>query len=95
MIKRLFLATAIGVAEDFYKKAIEHDWQIVSTEEFNAIKDHENLDVRTQLTAITKKGVRVVLLSCSAVYTPIIMRQAKELSMIKDWAWIVGVCFVQ
>ena len=83
----------MGVAEDFYKKAIENDWQMVTTEEFNAIKDHQNLDVRTQLTVIKKKGVRVVLLSCSPVYTPVIMRQAKELSMIKDWAWILGVCY--
>lgn len=61
-------------------------------EEFNAIHDYKNLDVRSQLTKIKKRGVHIVLLSCSAYYTPVIMKQATELLMIKKWAWIITVC---
>ena len=33
-----------------------------------------------------------MLLSCTGVYTPTIMKQAKDLVMVNDWAWIVAVC---
>ena len=90
----MFFLTARGFVADFYQKALENKWQIIVTEEFNAIHDHQNLDVRTQLTSIKTNGIRVVLLSCDGSYTPTIMRQAKELKMVEDWAWIVAVCLV-
>ena len=66
-------------------------WSVVTTEKFDAIPDATKLDVREQLTHIKEKGVRVVLLSCTAGYVSKIMKQAKELEMIQGWAWIVMV----
>ena len=93
-MENLFIFLARGVTADFYKKAIENEWLIVNREEFNAISDHQNLDVRTQLTAIKKTGVRIVFLSCAAVYIQPIMKQAEALIMVKDWAWVVTVSLI-
>ena len=82
---------ARGVVSDFYKKAIENEWVIVSREEFNAITDHQNVDVRAQLTSIKRKGVRIILLSCAPVYMQHIMKQAGALNMVKNWAWFITV----
>ena len=74
--------------------ASEKKWTVVTTQKFEAIRNVSNLNVRSQLNSIQKYGVRIVLLIVVSTYTPIIMKQAKELDMINGWAWIaVVICF--
>lgn len=64
-------------------------WKIMANEHFDPVSDFNTLDVSPQLEAIRKTRTRIIVLNTMARYTVVILTQASQKRMLKDWVWIV------
>ena len=69
--------------------ANQKGWKISANEHFDPISDYASLDVSPQLEAIRKTHTRIVVLNTMARYTVVVLTQAFNIGMLKDWIWIV------
>ncbi|KAJ7372454.1 hypothetical protein OS493_018961 [Desmophyllum pertusum] len=69
--------------------ANQKGWKITANEHFDPVSDFSTLNVNPQLVAIRKTHTRIVVLNTLARYTVVILTQAAQLGMLKDWVWIV------
>ena len=88
---QIFNILARAASSQFSSIASEKNWPIITLQEFHAISNIPALNVRSQLNALKQNAIGVVVLFALSSYVPILMKQAKELDMIKGLSWIVGV----
>ena len=74
---------------EFKERAIEKKWEILGIEHFPVTPGSAKLNASKELLNLREKGARVILLSCSAIYVPQVLKQAEKLDMIKEWVWIL------
>lgn len=74
---------------DFKERAVGEGWEILSNEHFSVNADNELVNVSKNLQNLREQGARVIVLSCSAVYVPQVLAEAKKLEMFKDSVWIL------
>lgn len=72
------------------KDIVNHKgWKLTANEHFDPVSDFSTLDVSPQLKAIRKTRTRIVVLNTMARYTVVILTQASQMGMLKEWVWIV------
>jgi len=69
--------------------ANQKGWKITANEHFDPVSDFSTLNVNSQLENIQKTRTRIVVLNTLARYTVVILTQALQVGMVKDWVWIV------
>ena len=69
--------------------ANQKGWKITANEHFDPVSDFSTLNVNSQLENIQKTRTRIVVLNTLARYTVVILTQALQMGMVKDWVWIV------
>lgn len=71
--------------------ANQKGWKITANEHFDPVSDFSTLNVSPQLEAIRKTRTRIIILNTMARYTRtvVILTQALQMGMLKDWVWIV------
>ena len=69
--------------------ANQKGWKLTANEHFDPVRDFSTVNVISQLEAIRKTRTRIVVLNTIARYTVVILTQALQLGMLKDWVWIV------
>ena len=73
-----------------FKDIASHNrWDLVAVESFQGYQNISKINTTTQLLHIRGRGARIVLLHCIAPYINVILQQAQNLGMLKDWVWIV------
>lgn len=75
----------LALKDEAYKRG----WIVVAHEHFEPVSDPNSLDVRKQLKWIRQTGTRIVVLNCYLRYSRQILKQAGDLGMTTDWAWII------
>jgi len=69
--------------------ANQRGWKITANEHFDPVSDFSTLNVISQLETIQKTRTRIVVLNTLTRYTAVILTQALQMGMLKDWVWIV------
>ena len=69
--------------------ANQKGWKITANEHFDPVSDFNALNVNSQLETIQKTRTRIVVLNTLTRYTVVILTQAFQMGMLKDWVWIV------
>lgn len=64
-------------------------WQILAYETFQEHKNISLINATNQLIHIRSRGARIIILKCLAAYIPTILKQARELGVLKDRVWIL------
>ena len=64
-------------------------WQILAYETFQEEKNISLINATNQLIHIRSRGVRIIILKCMAKYIPTILKQARDLGVLKDRVWIL------
>ncbi|EDO30203.1 predicted protein, partial [Nematostella vectensis] len=64
-------------------------WVIAAVDSFRQFEDPLRVNATQQLVQLRARGIRIIILNCLASYARVILKQASELNMIKDYVWIV------
>ena len=64
-------------------------WNLVAVESFREFRNTSRINATAQLLHIRSRGARIVVLNCISTYIRVIIRQARDLGMLKGWVWIV------
>ena len=74
---------------DFKEQAQSMKWKILAVEHFAVPPDPSKINATKELMRLREKGTRVVLLNCLSQFVPHVLKQARQLDMMKDWVWIL------